>query len=494
MFFVAFILNVPACGASPATLAVNPPVVSTIPVPSLAQGVAPTSMPASEEATKEPALTLTSPSEVVFDLSNANTVLPEDVLEEIRYYGGGGGPIAGFNMNFCQNEEKPTLIFELTQMTDVEISNGSYSPISVTCGWQKDEQVTVTMINPEGQIYVQNEAASPEYRFADASIKGYYVALLDMPVEVTRSEASNTSDLFMLHGIDQIMLGSYQIQFEGQSGSVQTTIQITGTTQGRVERSSSGGLILFGFVPNERVRIIFYPDQQPPIWHEYQVGPNGELWIKEFPDGGTYAIFGERSGYITTLWGSTSALKCGDALPTRTQPGRWLYLATFLKGEGLPLHTMPDSASPITAIFPYESPQGSYVLTISEPSCGENSTWWKVQTVDNQIGWAMESDEHSYYLIDEFGPSFVQDCEGEFVVGQSVRVTFTDGKPLNLRQTPELSAPILDKIPEGTKLIIKDGPRCASDHTVWWYIEMDAGHSGWVAQGNGDVYYLEPWR
>ena len=485
LLLVAIVLNMPACGTARSTAPADPPVLSATPLPSVTEDVPLPSVSPSQEG---------SPAEVVFDPSTANTVLSEDVLEEIRYYGGGGGPLAGFNMNFCQNEGQPTLAFGLTQMTDVEISKGYYSPISVTCGWQIDEQVTVTITNPEGQTYVQSEAGSPESRFDNGLITGYYVAVTWLPYEVLQSQAASSSDLFTLHGIEPIMPGDYQIQFDGQSGSVHMTIQVTPTTQGRAERSSSGGIILFGFAPDEHVRVIYYPDQQPPIWHEYQVGSNGELWIKEFPDGGSYVVFSERFGYITTMLGSTSALKCGNALPTRTQPGRWLHLATFLQGEGLPLHTMPDSSSSITSTFPYELPQGPYVLTISEPTCGENSTWWKVRTLDNQIGWAMESNEHSYYLVDEFGPSLFLDCQGEFVTGQAVRVTFTDGEPLNVRQAPDLSASILDKIPEGTRLIVRDGPTCTSDNTIWWHIEADTGISGWVAQGNGDVYYLEAWR
>jgi hypothetical protein len=416
-------------------------------------------------------------------------------LEEIRYYGGGGGPLAGFNMNFCQNEGQPTLAFRLAEITDMEILNNYHSPIVVTCGWQMDEQVTVTITNPGGQVYVQNETTSPEFKFDDDSVAGHYVALLWLPREIIQSEADNSSDLFRLHGIYQILPGAYQIKYEGRSGSVQTTIDIRTAPGGKATNSTSGGIILFDFEPNETIRIFYYPEEQPPVWHEYQIGSNGQLWIKEFPGSGANAILSLRSGELTTLPGPTSALNCGNALPTRTQRGRWLYMATFLRGEGLPLYAMPDSSSSITSIFPYESPRGHYVLAISEPTCGANSTWWKVQTLDNQIGWAMESDEHSYYLIDEFGPRLLsQDCDAEFVMGQAVRVTFTDGKPLNLRQAPDLSASILEKIPEGTRLIVRDGPRCTSDNTIWWHIEADTGISGWVAQGNGDVYFLEAWR
>ena len=119
--------------------------------------------------------------------------------------------------------------------------------------------------------------------------------------------------------------------------------------------------------------------------------------------------------------------------------------------------------------------------------------------MDNQVGWAMESDEHSYYW-DYFDERSSPGCtlKSKFAVGEVVRVTNTDGEPLDLQQTPELSTTILASIPEGTRLIIRDGPQCGAENIRWWYVETDAHLSGWIAEGTRkdgkDTYYLEPWR
>jgi hypothetical protein len=442
----------------------------------------------------------TLPSEiaepVVFDPASANTVLPDEILQEVTYYpGGGGGPDDLF---YCHNEKEPTLVLGLNEATDLEISKAYLPFIFVTCGWQENEQVTITIINPEGQSFQQTSSPAPDPpAYASGPLKGYWVGQPAFPMEILQGKAGDSSDLFRLHGIVRVMPGTYQLQFEGQSGSVRTSVQVIRTDQARAEISSQGGIILFGLAPNERVQIIYYPEQGEPAWNEYQTVSNGQLWIKELPPG-LYSFFGEISGYIGNAGGfGPATLKCGNALPTRTGPGDFPRLAAFLKETGLPLYREPDLNSLLMAVFSYESPRGPYVFTISQPICVENSTWWKVRTMDNQVGWVMESDEQSYYFEDGFSSP---DCDvtSKFVIGEVVRVTMTDGKPLNLQQTPERSTSILAEIPEGTRLTIRDGPQCGTENTRWWYVETDTNLSGWVAEGtrrnSQDIYYLEPWR
>jgi len=74
-------------------------------------------------------------------------------------------------------------------------------------------------------------------------------------------------------------------------------------------------------------------------------------------------------------------------------------------------------------------------------------------------------------------------------VGIRARVTFTDGTPLRLRQTP--GGTFIRDLPEGTPFTIIGGPSCQGAYT-WWNIQLDDGAIGWSAEGDIDTYFIEP--
>lgn len=77
-------------------------------------------------------------------------------------------------------------------------------------------------------------------------------------------------------------------------------------------------------------------------------------------------------------------------------------------------------------------------------------------------------------------------------VGNSARVTFTNGIPLNVRTAP--GGNLVTQLAEGTVVTVLDGPTCASDY-LWWNIQFNTNSgsaSGWAAEGDADGYFLEP--
>jgi hypothetical protein len=68
--------------------------------------------------------------------------------------------------------------------------------------------------------------------------------------------------------------------------------------------------------------------------------------------------------------------------------------------------------------------------------------------------------------------------------GTSVTVTGT-GDCLNLRAEPSTDATVLTCIPDGTNLVLAEGPQPLAGRN-WWRVEF-AGNSGWVAEE-----YLRP--
>jgi hypothetical protein len=84
------------------------------------------------------------------------------------------------------------------------------------------------------------------------------------------------------------------------------------------------------------------------------------------------------------------------------------------------------------------------------------------------------------------------------VVGDDARVTFTDGLPLRIRETPQVANNnVVTQITEGAVFTIIGGPVCTpipntESAFVFWEIETEAtGLTGWVAEGDESAYYIE---
>jgi hypothetical protein len=81
------------------------------------------------------------------------------------------------------------------------------------------------------------------------------------------------------------------------------------------------------------------------------------------------------------------------------------------------------------------------------------------------------------------------------------RVTYTDGRSLRIRSSPEvLSNNIITQAPEGTVNIkIIGGPVCSelpgsSRSYIFWQVRLkDHNIEGWTAEGDAENYYLEIW-
>lgn len=68
----------------------------------------------------------------------------------------------------------------------------------------------------------------------------------------------------------------------------------------------------------------------------------------------------------------------------------------------------------------------------------------------------------------------------EITVGYYAEVANTDGIGVSLRGGPSTNNSRLFTVPEGTILLVIDGPREA-DTFIWWQVQLDDGSEGWVA-------------
>ncbi len=81
-----------------------------------------------------------------------------------------------------------------------------------------------------------------------------------------------------------------------------------------------------------------------------------------------------------------------------------------------------------------------------------------------------------------------------FYAGLDVEVITDVNLPLRLRAKPDmdnLSSVYITSYHQGTKMRIIDGPAC-SDNVVWWLVKVEDGKKGWIAEGDGSEYFIEP--
>ncbi|MBI5928549.1 MAG: SH3 domain-containing protein [Chloroflexi bacterium] len=74
-------------------------------------------------------------------------------------------------------------------------------------------------------------------------------------------------------------------------------------------------------------------------------------------------------------------------------------------------------------------------------------------------------------------------------INQSARIIYPEG--VRLREMPGFSGAILDMVAAGAIVQTISVPVCRDD-ILWWEVKLDSGQTGWVAEGQPDLYYLEP--
>jgi uncharacterized protein YraI len=145
-----------------------------------------------------------------------------------------------------------------------------------------------------------------------------------------------------------------------------------------------------------------------------------------------------------------------------------------------------------------------------------DSRWWQIN-VDGTLGWvsgvyvnAVGGDQvpvTGFYAtpvpsgyatrvptITPVGGSAALQCPGflpsRLTPGGWGRVT--PGLPNNVRSYPSLGAPLAGQIPAGGIFQVINGPACTGN-TAWWQVSY-YGIVGWTMEGEGGLYWLEPYR
>jgi hypothetical protein len=230
-------------------------------------------------------LTATSQSASLdFSPSTINTIPPADILPEITYYGGGGG--------FCEGTyTQPVIETNFTTR-----SANLLQKISIlSCGWAPNDQVAIKVRQPDGQE--KSFTQTVESTFMGDSLWFEYATDLNSPQ------------------------GTYLFSFSGSNGEASYSIPVSLSPGVFIKEVSGnkGRLMLFGFQPNETVRLFEYQRRPNDFaamllgWREYTVDSAGifETEFEIHTDGNIFVALGTvSSGEASNLLpGQISSVK-----------------------------------------------------------------------------------------------------------------------------------------------------------------------------------------
>lgn len=77
------------------------------------------------------------------------------------------------------------------------------------------------------------------------------------------------------------------------------------------------------------------------------------------------------------------------------------------------------------------------------------------------------------------------------IIRERGRVVLGDDRPLNVREGPATSYDIVGQIDPGGIFVVLEGTACSARYT--WYRVARGSLSGWIAEGDNGVYFVEPY-
>jgi hypothetical protein len=164
--------------------------------------------------------------------------------------------------------------------------------------------------------------------------------------------------------------------------------------------------------------------------------------------------------------------------------------AAFFPGQtgyvlpGLPnaVRDRPGTTAPSQVIGNLQG--GEYFTVNGGPSCVDGYNWWLVES--NTIrGWTADGNFSGPWVSPL---ACGNGLPSRLRAGTNARVT--PGDPNNIRALPN-STTVYGQIPGGATFSVIGGPQCGVAGRTWWQVNYN-GVTGWTAEGDPGVYWLEP--
>jgi uncharacterized protein YgiM (DUF1202 family) len=113
---------------------------------------------------------------------------------------------------------------------------------------------------------------------------------------------------------------------------------------------------------------------------------------------------------------------------------------------------------------------GSTATVLSGPVTADSLPWYELDTDDYGQGWAAGG----FLALSSDNPG-----GDTFPVDAVLTVQTDDGGNLNLREEPTVDGALIDKLPDGSRVVVLDGPQSADGYD-WYQLDTDLG-TGWAA-------------
>jgi serine/threonine protein kinase len=183
-------------------------------------------------------------------------------------------------------------------------------------------------------------------------------------------------------------------------------------------------------------------------------------------------------------------LACGD-LDSRmhtNQAGRTTLVPA--------LNTTVRAAPGVSSAEVRRIPPGQTFQVVDGPACADAIAWWRIEGVDRNgswNGWIGEGRDGTYWIEPLDTGSGL--CPGapspRLAPGEQARVTLDPPLPSRVRAGPSTGSAYLTSIQPGRIFSVLSGPLCDFEGRWWWQIRF-GDVEGWMAEGAGEEYYLEP--
>jgi hypothetical protein len=323
----------------------------------------------------------------MLNASTANTIPPDDILQEISY---AGSPVY-ITPTFTDTG------LAIYQRYETETEPGCTINV-YGCGWQDQEQITVRVLYPDHseRSYAAQALSSSAYPIADV-----YIPLAP-------------SD----------PVGEYQITFDGPSGRISKTIPVVAPS-GPAVYFNDGQLQVVKFQPGEKARFFVYEKKQNQDgvaslveWIDFRTDQDGKKTILveqseiagHFMDNNYFFwVLGSQTGllmakepvacgpwsldidYITKEPSASNT--CGNLQSRLAKGGRGRV--AFTDGKDMRIRSRPT----LDADILFNVPEGTEFTLADGPRCVDGMIWWQVLTDDEHLGWMAET-QNGEYLIE----------------------------------------------------------------------------------------------
>lgn len=310
-----------------------------------------------------------------FKRGTINTIPPQNILDEVFYYlGGGGGEVC--DPSIAEGKlyvaRKPQASVLMTQST------------MIVCGWKKGEVLKAKIIYPNG-IEVKSSIAAIE------DDRRYY-GRLDLKPAITDP------------------IGNYTFVIEGQAGTVRETAYFKKPIGPHLFIADKNTIMFYGFSANEKVRLFYYGlDERFVGWQEYAMDSTGQAYIRVSVDPNGYFCAIGKTGEVPlpfepSLFGGTgyypsasitgNSASCSATKPTRLRVGMNAEVTTSGAAPQLALRAKASKSAEQVHVIA----AGRDMVILDGPTCADNAYWWYIRSEQGFEGWAREGDSEDYWI------------------------------------------------------------------------------------------------